>query len=115
MNYLDFELEIDLGTGREYPVAVVRSPAGEAREIMRFPFDELALQNHLLKLQNALLRSGGKSRKIPLLKKRVRGKSSLHLRPGCANSLRVMPHLLVEKRSAVFQTADKMSALPTCN
>ncbi len=66
MNYLDFELEIGLGAGREYPVAVVRSPAGEARETMRFPFDELALENRLKDLQIALLRSGGKHRKTPL-------------------------------------------------
>ncbi len=32
MNYLDFELEIGPGAGRDYPVSVVRSPAGEARE-----------------------------------------------------------------------------------
>jgi len=31
MDYLDFELEIGPGAGREYPLAVVRSPAGEAR------------------------------------------------------------------------------------
>jgi hypothetical protein len=66
MNYLDFELEIGLGAGRDYSVAVVRSPAGEAREIMRFPFDELALENRLKDLQIALLRSGGKHRKTPL-------------------------------------------------
>jgi len=66
MNYLDFELEIGLGTGREYPVAVVRSPAGEARETMRFPFDELALESRLKGLQIALLRSGGQRRKMPL-------------------------------------------------
>ena len=30
---LDFELEIGLGKGREYQVAVVHSPAGEARSI----------------------------------------------------------------------------------
>jgi len=66
MNYLDFELEIGLGAGREYPVAVVRSPAGEARETMRFPFDELALENRLKDLQIALLRSGGQRRKTPL-------------------------------------------------
>lgn len=29
---------------------------------MRFPYDELALENRLLNLQNALLRSGGKRR-----------------------------------------------------
>ena len=45
MEYLDFELEIGPGLGREYPVAVIRSPAGEARETMCFPFDELALEN----------------------------------------------------------------------
>lgn len=66
MNYLDFELEIGLGAGREYPVAVVHSPAGKARATMRFPFDELALENRLKDLQIALLRSGGKHRKTPL-------------------------------------------------
>jgi CHAT domain/WD domain, G-beta repeat len=64
MNYLDFELEIGAGSGREYPVVVIRSAGGAAREIMRFPFDELALENQLLALQNALLRSGGKRRQI---------------------------------------------------
>ena len=64
MEYLDIELEIGPGTGREYPVAVLRSPAGEARGSMRFPFDELALKAHLLALENALLRSGGTRRQV---------------------------------------------------
>jgi tetratricopeptide (TPR) repeat protein len=64
MSYLDFELEIGIGQGREYPVRVVRSPAGEARETMYFPFDKLALENQLLALQNALLRSGSRRRQI---------------------------------------------------
>ncbi len=64
LNYFDFELEIGLGRGRQYPVSVVRSPAGEARETMRFPFDELALENRLKDLQIALLRSGGKRRQV---------------------------------------------------
>ena len=64
MNYLDFELEIGTGSGREYPVAVIRSEGGEAREIMRFPFDDLALESQLKDLQIALLRSGGKRRQI---------------------------------------------------
>jgi hypothetical protein len=64
LEYLDFELEISPGRGREYPVAVVRSPAGEARGTMRFPYDELALQNRLKDLQIALLRSGGPRRKV---------------------------------------------------
>ena len=62
--YIDFDLEIGIGTGREYPVSVLDSPAGEARGIMHFPFDELALENRLLTLQNALLRSGGKHRRV---------------------------------------------------
>ncbi len=36
--YLDFELEIGEGSGRTYPVAVVRSPAGETRTPTVFPF-----------------------------------------------------------------------------
>lgn len=60
--YLDFELEIGLGQGREYPVVVLRSPAGEARAVMRFPFDDLALERRLDKLQIALLHSGGTRR-----------------------------------------------------
>ena len=63
-DYLDFDLEIGPGQGREYSVAVLRSPAGEAREIMRFPFDELQLESRLKDLQIALLRSGGKLRQI---------------------------------------------------
>jgi outer membrane protein assembly factor BamD (BamD/ComL family) len=64
-DFLDFELEIDEGRGREYPVRVLGSPAGEARETMHFPFDELALDLRLGKLQIALLRSGGKHRRVP--------------------------------------------------
>jgi len=60
--YLDFVIEIGKGEGREYPVSVLSSPAGEARETMRFPFDQVALENHLLRLENALLKSGGKRR-----------------------------------------------------
>ena len=59
--YIDFDLEIGLGSRRKYPV-VVRSAAGEACETMHFPFDELTLKTQLLALQNALLRSGGKRR-----------------------------------------------------
>ncbi len=62
LEYLDFDLQIAEGEGRDYPVQVLRSPAGEAHGIMRFPFDELALENRLLTLQNALLRSGGTRR-----------------------------------------------------
>jgi len=62
--YLDFVIEIGKGEGREYPLSVVFSPAGEARAVMRFPFDQLALENHLLRLEKALLKSGGKRRQV---------------------------------------------------
>lgn len=55
MDYLDFEIEIGRGEGREFPVEVVRSPAGERKGSMHFPFTELELENSLLKLHNALL------------------------------------------------------------
>src|SRR5579859_1776935 len=64
MDYLDFEIEIGTGSGRNYPVAVIHSAAGEARETMLFPFDELALENSLKDLQIALLRSANKHRQI---------------------------------------------------
>jgi len=66
MEYLDFELEIGEGKGNEYPVRVIHSPAGEAREMMRFPFDRLALENRLKDLRIALLRFGGKLRRVLL-------------------------------------------------
>ena len=62
MDYLGFELDIDAGTGREYLVRVINSPAGQARERMYFPFGELELENKLQALQIALLRSGGQRR-----------------------------------------------------
>jgi tetratricopeptide (TPR) repeat protein len=61
VEYVDFELEIGAGRGREYPVAVLRSPVGEARGTMRFPFNPRELDRELLKLENELLRSGGAS------------------------------------------------------
>jgi len=62
-SYLDFELEIGVGQGRDYPVAVLRSPAGEARATMRLPFDEIQLESRLKDLKIALLRSGGARRR----------------------------------------------------
>lgn len=61
--YLDFELEISTGSSQEYPVNIIRSPAGEAREIMHFPYDEQTLEKWLQILQNIIYDSckGGSS------------------------------------------------------
>jgi len=64
LNYLDFELEIGVGDGQVYPVAVLRSPAGEAREQTEFPFGDLELENRLQALQIALLRTGSILRQV---------------------------------------------------
>ncbi len=61
--YVDFELEIRKGGPREYHVAA-RSPAGEAQEHMRFPFDEWQLKDKLRDVEVALLRSGGSRRAL---------------------------------------------------
>ncbi len=71
LSYLDFELEVGSGTERGYPLVVVRSPAGEARETMCFPFDEHGLESRLKDLQIALLCSGAKLRRILSEKERV--------------------------------------------
>jgi formylglycine-generating enzyme required for sulfatase activity len=61
--YLDFELEIGkINAVHEIPVTVINSPAGEAKGIMNFPFSEIELENRLLALQNAVLRSSGQFR-----------------------------------------------------
>jgi hypothetical protein len=56
MEYLNFDVEINQGNSGLYPIAA-RSSAGDARHLMRFPFDEHTLEMNLLRLQNALLRS----------------------------------------------------------
>ena len=50
--YLDFEIEIGPGDGVTYPVAVLRSPAGEAKAELMWPFSELQTKNWLLTLLN---------------------------------------------------------------
>jgi hypothetical protein len=63
--YLDFELEIGPGQGREYSVTVLRSPSGEAHGILHFPYDELALESRLKDLQIALLMAAETRRRLP--------------------------------------------------
>jgi hypothetical protein len=62
MEYLDFDLSVEPAAGGGYDVAVVGSPAGEARAQMAFPYDQLVLKNKIQALQIALLRSGGTRR-----------------------------------------------------
>src|SRR5215207_1798715 len=62
-DYVDFELEIRKGARRKYPVCV-RSPEGEAQEEMRFPFAKKELQDKLKDLENAVLLSGRRRRRI---------------------------------------------------
>jgi len=57
-SYLNFDIEIGQGHGLTYPVRL-HSPGGDTRTQMVLPFDELALENALLKLEIALLYSGG--------------------------------------------------------
>jgi formylglycine-generating enzyme required for sulfatase activity len=64
MDYLDFAIEVHTHTDGQYSVAV-RSPAGEARTTAPFPFTDAALESHLLKVENAILRSAGRRRKAP--------------------------------------------------
>lgn len=55
---LDLELEIGPRSGGEYPIGVIHSVAGEAREVMQFPFTgPHELENELLKLKIALFGS----------------------------------------------------------
>jgi outer membrane protein assembly factor BamB len=58
VEYLDFELEIGQSSDGTYPVAVLRSPAGEVRSTFRLPFDGAELAQQLLAVDMALLRSG---------------------------------------------------------
>jgi CHAT domain-containing protein len=63
MEYLNFDLEIQPGSGGTYLV-VARSNAGSGRAMMRFPYDAPALENALLRVQNALLRSAALRRQV---------------------------------------------------
>ena len=62
--FLDFELSVDPAPDG-YTVSVVRSPAGEAKETVAFPFNASQLELRLKDLEIALLRSsGGPRRKV---------------------------------------------------
>lgn len=56
--YLDFLIEVSAVGDEQTYVIVVRSTAGEARQITKLPVTATELENNLLKLENAILRSG---------------------------------------------------------
>ena len=64
IEYIDFEVEIGELTADGYPVAVLRSPAGEPRGMLRLPFEGLELENKLQALRLALLSSSTTVRRM---------------------------------------------------
>ncbi|HEX6777530.1 MAG TPA: CHAT domain-containing protein, partial [Ktedonobacterales bacterium] len=62
LEYLDFDVQIAPLDERDYSVSVA-SPAGEATGTFHLPFDETALENLRLRLENTLLRSSGPARR----------------------------------------------------
>lgn len=62
--YLDFDLEIGQGDHSTYPV-VVRWRTNTARAAIVFPFTDAELETHLLRVENAILRSAGRRRRAP--------------------------------------------------
>lgn len=58
--YLDFVIDVSAVDEQNY-VIVVRSPAGEARQVTKLPVTAAELENNLLKLENAILRSSDSS------------------------------------------------------
>lgn len=63
-DYFDFDLEIEEAREPQKYSVTVRSPAGETRQEMRLPFAVQELENKLLTLENAILRSRATRRRI---------------------------------------------------
>jgi hypothetical protein len=57
-------VEIGAKDDNGYPLAVLHSPAGNARSRLRLTLSGLELENRLLALEKALARSGGQRRKV---------------------------------------------------
>ena len=56
--YNDFDFEISEFVDGECNAAVLASPAGEVRAGIEFPISKLQIENLILRLEKALLRSG---------------------------------------------------------
>jgi CHAT domain-containing protein len=52
--YLEFEIHIAPGSGQDYPVVVMKSPAGEATGTLRIPFDPAQLASQLHGIETAV-------------------------------------------------------------
>lgn len=52
--YLDFEIHVAPGSGQDYPVVVLKSPAGETTGILRLPFDPAQLASQLQDIETAV-------------------------------------------------------------
>jgi hypothetical protein len=65
-NYIDLLVEVHLRSKRRIDVAAQSSLGREARSEMRFPYDDRTLENRLLHLENAILRSGERRRRARL-------------------------------------------------
>lgn len=63
LEYLDFHIEIGPRSGEAFPLTV-RSPAGEVRQALRIPFNQETLAYRLQGLENALLRSSIRHRRL---------------------------------------------------
>ncbi len=63
LDYLDFQIEIGPGSAEGYPLTV-RSPAGEVRRVLQLPFSGETLAFRLQGLENALLRSSIRHRRL---------------------------------------------------
>jgi len=55
IGYEDFELEIGQPNGASYPIAVLRSPGGEAEGVLQLPFEHAELEQRLQQLVRAVL------------------------------------------------------------
>ncbi|MBA3764620.1 MAG: hypothetical protein H0X05_03825, partial [Actinobacteria bacterium] len=64
IEYIDLEVEIGEQTADGYPVAVLRSPAGEPRGTLRLPYEGLELENKQQALRLALLSSSTTVRRM---------------------------------------------------
>jgi CHAT domain-containing protein len=64
MEYLDFDLEVGPGNGQAYPMTLRRSPVGQARATMHFPFAPPALEALLKEVELAVLRSSKVRRRV---------------------------------------------------